>query len=79
MRACKDMKEQGVKPNLLIYNDILKVAAKDGFYTVIEGIMDDMLATGIQPDRQSYHHLLYVRHISLSLLFCKTIEILLTE
>jgi pentatricopeptide repeat protein len=48
-------------PNLFIYNDLLKAASKDGLYMEAEGIMDDMLAVGIQPDRQSYHHLIYVR------------------
>jgi pentatricopeptide repeat protein len=74
MWVCKEMKEQGVKPNLLMYNDILKLAAKDGFYTVVEGIMDDMLAMGIQPDRQSYHHLLYVRQVFPSLVLLKQLK-----
>jgi hypothetical protein len=66
--ACKDMKENGVEPNLLIYNDLLKVAAEYGMDMVVEGVMDDMRAMGIEPDRQSYHHLL---HVKWCFLFCK--------
>ena len=55
------MKQQGVMPDLFIYNDLLKAASKDGLYMEAEGIMDDMLAVGVRPDRQSYHHLIYVR------------------
>lgn len=50
-----------IRPNLLIYNDMLKVAAEDGLDVVIEGVMEDMLAMGIEPDRQTYHHLLHVK------------------
>jgi pentatricopeptide repeat protein len=62
--ACHMMKEQGIMPDLFIYNDLLKVAAKDGFHMVAEGVMDDMISLGIQPDRQSYHHLIYVQCFS---------------
>ena len=66
LRACKKMKENGVTPDLLIYNDLLKAAARDGLHIEADGIMDDMLTVGIRPDRQSYHHLIYVRARSLS-------------
>ena len=58
---CRDMKKNGVKPNLMLYNDVLKAGAHHGLYLEVEGILDDMRANGIEPDRQSYHHLLYVR------------------
>jgi len=61
LRACKEMKERGVAPDLLIYNDLLKAAARDGLHREADGIMDDMLTVGVRPDRQSYHHLIYVR------------------
>lgn len=63
IRSCKDMKDQGILPDLFIYNDLLRAMAKDGLHMEAEGVMDDMLALGIQPDRQSYHHLMHVRFI----------------
>lgn len=63
------MKEKGIRPNLPIYNDLLKAASMDGLYMEVEAIMDDMLAMGIEPDRQSYHHLIHVRSFLHSRLF----------
>jgi pentatricopeptide repeat protein len=59
--ACKEMKDNGVIPDLFIYNDLLKAAAKDALHKEADAIMDDMLALGIRPDRQSFHHLIHVR------------------
>lgn len=61
LRLCGDMKKNGVKPSLMLYNDLLKAGAHEGLFLEVEGILDDMRANGIEPDRQSYHHLLYVR------------------
>jgi pentatricopeptide repeat protein len=66
LHACKEMKDNGVAPDLLIYNDLLKAAARDGLHRQADAIMDDMIAVGIRPDRQSYHHLIYVRAMTLS-------------
>lgn len=60
LKICKDMKEQGIKPTLLVYNGLLQAAAKNSLYTEAEGILDDMGATGVKPDAQSYHHLIKV-------------------
>jgi pentatricopeptide repeat protein len=57
------MKDNRVAPDLFIYNDLLKAAAADGLHMEADGIIDDMLAMGIPPDRQSYHHLIYVRAV----------------
>jgi hypothetical protein len=61
LNICKEIKDQGIRPNIFIYNDLLKAASKDGLHMICEGIIDDMIATGVQPDRQSYHHLIYVQ------------------
>lgn len=59
--ACKEMKDNGVIPDIFIYNDLLKAAAKEALHNEADAIMDDMLAFGVRPDRQSFHHLIHVR------------------
>lgn len=67
LKLCRDMKKSGVKPSLMLYNDVLKAGAHEGLYLEVEGILDDMRASGIEPDRQSYHHLLSVRSSTLTM------------
>ncbi|EGO00063.1 hypothetical protein SERLA73DRAFT_88892 [Serpula lacrymans var. lacrymans S7.3] len=63
LRLCKSMKNQNIQPTLLIYNSMLAAGSRDGFITEAWGIFEDMISMGIQPDRQSFHHLIHAsRH-----------------
>ncbi|OBZ70611.1 hypothetical protein A0H81_09090 [Grifola frondosa] len=57
--VCKKMKEAGVKPDRFTYSYILQACAKEGLPLEARAVFEDMLAMGILPDRQSFHHLLY--------------------
>lgn len=60
LRLVREMKAEGVKPDLVIYNALLTCIAHEGLPLEAWAVVDDMTAMGIPPDRQSYHHLLHV-------------------
>ncbi|KAF8844324.1 hypothetical protein BDN67DRAFT_978218 [Paxillus ammoniavirescens] len=59
LRLVREMKLNGVQPNLIIYNSLLACTAEEGMPLEAWAVIDDMTAMGIQPDRQSYHHLMH--------------------
>lgn len=63
LRLVREMKLNGVQPNLIIYNSLLACTAEEGMPLEAWAVIDDMTAMGIQPDRQSYHHLMHVSSI----------------
>lgn len=60
LRLVREMKAEGVKPDLIIYNALLACIAQEGLPLEAWAVVDDMTAMGIPLDRQSYHHLLHV-------------------
>lgn len=64
LRLVREMKAEGVKPDLIIYNALLACIAQEGLPLEAWAVVDDMTAVGIPLDRQSYHNLL---HVSLTL------------
>ena len=60
LRLVRDMKADGVKPSLAVYNALLTCIAQEGLPLEAWAVVDDMTAMGILPDRSSYHHILHV-------------------
>lgn len=60
LRLVREMKAEGVKPDLVVYNALLACIAQEALPLEAWAVVDDMTATGIPLDRQSYHHLLHV-------------------
>ncbi|KAI6134511.1 hypothetical protein EV401DRAFT_1905625 [Pisolithus croceorrhizus] len=56
LRLVREMKREHVRPDLTIYNSLLACIAEEGLPLEARAVMDDMIAMGILPDRQSYHH-----------------------
>lgn len=63
LRLAREMKAEGVKPDLTIYNALLACIAQEGLPLEARAVVDDMSAMGVPLDRQSYHHLLHVSSI----------------
>ncbi|KAI6157784.1 hypothetical protein BKA82DRAFT_4061395 [Pisolithus tinctorius] len=59
LRLVREMKRERVKPDLTIYNSLLACIAEEGLPLEAWAVIDDMIAVGILPDRQSYHHVLH--------------------
>ncbi|KAL4073938.1 hypothetical protein J3A83DRAFT_4091558, partial [Scleroderma citrinum] len=59
LRLVREMKKERVEPDLIIYNSLLACIAEEGLPLEAWAVVDDMLAMGISPDRQSYHHILH--------------------
>ncbi|KIJ68158.1 hypothetical protein HYDPIDRAFT_148513 [Hydnomerulius pinastri MD-312] len=59
LRLVREMKVQGIQPNLIIYNSLLACIAEEGLPLEAWAVIDDMTAMGLTPDRQSYHHLMH--------------------
>jgi pentatricopeptide repeat protein len=60
-RYAKEMKEEGVMPDLTTYNGLLQACALSGLHTEAWALMEDMQALGIKPDRTSFHHVMKVK------------------
>ncbi|KAI0630233.1 hypothetical protein C8Q77DRAFT_1063928 [Trametes polyzona] len=52
------MKEKGIEPDVTTYNHILHACAKEMLYLEARAVFEDMLAMGIQPDRQTFHNIM---------------------
>jgi pentatricopeptide repeat protein len=61
LSVCREMKDLGVKPTLMMYNWIIQAFAAALMPLEARAVVDDMLALGIKPDRTSLHFLLKVR------------------
>lgn len=60
LRLVREMKLERVKPDSVVYNSLLACIAEEGLPLEARAVVDDMIAMGITPDRQSYHHVLHV-------------------
>lgn len=58
---CKQMKDEGVQPDLTTYGYIIEMCAKGGHHFEARAAFEDMLAMGLEPNRRIFHHLLDVR------------------
>ena len=60
LRLVREMKRERIKPDFVIYNSLLACIAEEDLPLEAWAVIGDMLAMGISPDRQSYHHILRV-------------------
>jgi pentatricopeptide repeat protein len=54
------MKAQDVKPDVLTYHCLIRACGKDGLTKHAAAIFEDMLAAGLQPERETFHLLFKV-------------------
>lgn len=59
LRMCKEMKKEGVKPDIIIYNNLLACLAEDCHVLEAWAVVEDMSSMGIAPDRNTFHHLIH--------------------
>lgn len=64
LETLKEMKELGLRPNILTYNSAMELFAYKGFEDEAWALVDDMKAQGIMPDIETYKFLLQVRTTS---------------
>jgi pentatricopeptide repeat protein len=64
LRMCREMKKEGVKPDIIIYNNLLACLAEDCQVLEAWAVVEDMNSMGIAPDRNTFHHLMHVRPCS---------------
>jgi pentatricopeptide repeat protein len=61
VETLKEMKEVGIKPDILTYNPAMELFGKLGMEDEAWALVDDMKASGIMPDIETYKFLLQVR------------------
>lgn len=59
LRMCKEMKQEGVNPDIIIYNNLLACLADDCHVLEAWAIVEDMSSMGIAPDRNTFNHLIH--------------------
>ncbi|KAI0645578.1 hypothetical protein C8Q79DRAFT_965250 [Trametes meyenii] len=52
------MKDEGIKPDVTTYNRILDACAREVLYPEARAVLEDMLAVGVEPNRQTFHSLM---------------------
>ena len=60
LRLAAQMKVQGVKPDILTYNCLIRACGKDALAVQACAIFEDMLAADLQPERETFHLLFKV-------------------
>lgn len=60
LRLAAQMKVQGVKPDILTYNCLIRASGRDALAMQATAIFEDMLAIDLQPERETFHLLLKV-------------------
>ncbi|OJT10263.1 Pentatricopeptide repeat-containing protein, mitochondrial [Trametes pubescens] len=58
LSLAKRMKDEGLAPDTTTYNLILSACAKEGLYVEARAVFEDMVALGVQPNRQTFHHMM---------------------
>ena len=61
VETLKEMKELGLKPDILTYNSAMELFGRLGMEDEAWALVDDMKALGIMPDIETYKFLLKVR------------------
>jgi pentatricopeptide repeat protein len=61
VETLKEMKDLGLKPDILTYNSAMELFGKLGMEDEAWALVDDMKALGIMPDIETYKFLLQVR------------------
>jgi pentatricopeptide repeat protein len=61
VETLKEMKELGLKPNILTYNSAMELFGRLSMEDEAWALVDDMKASGIKPDIETYKFLLQVR------------------
>ena len=61
LRLAAQMKEQGIKPDILTYNCLIRACGKDVLPMQAAAIFEDMLAVDLRPERETFHLLFKVR------------------
>ncbi|KAG2079233.1 hypothetical protein BDR04DRAFT_1086392 [Suillus decipiens] len=59
LKLCREMKKEGVKPDIIIYNNLLACLAEDCQVLEAWAVFEDMRSMGIAPDRNTFHHLIH--------------------
>ncbi|KAG1809337.1 uncharacterized protein BJ212DRAFT_1379489 [Suillus subaureus] len=59
LRMCGEMKKEGVKPDIIVYNNLLACLAEDCQTLEAWAVVEDMSSMGIAPDRNTFHHLIH--------------------
>ncbi|KAG2150956.1 hypothetical protein DEU56DRAFT_880543 [Suillus clintonianus] len=59
LRMCREMKHEGVKPDIIIYNNLLACLAEDCHVVEAWAVVEDMTSMGIAPDRHTFNHLIH--------------------
>lgn len=59
--TARKMKEEGVKPNAQTYAHLLRACADIAVQAEAWAVFEDMIAVGLTPTRNTFHHLLSVR------------------
>ncbi|KAG2153753.1 uncharacterized protein EDB93DRAFT_1134621 [Suillus bovinus] len=59
LRMCQEMKREGVKPDIIIYNNLLACLAEDCQVLEAWAVVEDMSSMGIAPDRNTFNHLIH--------------------
>lgn len=72
----KEMKELGLKPDILTYNSAMELFGKRGMEDEAWAMVDDMKALGITPDVETYKFLLEV-HLTSSIYFQAPLKVCL--
>jgi pentatricopeptide repeat protein len=61
LETLKEMKERGIRPDILTYNSVMEFLAKHAMEDEAWALVDDMKALGVMPDIETYKFLLKVR------------------